>query len=247
MTTIATIADHVSHRSLAGRALRLPLRLIPKNIVVPVLGGINRGMRWITGAGPTNGCWLGTYEEDHAPALRMVVKPGMVAYDLGANAGFYTLALSRLVGESGRVFSFEPDAGSVQYLRRHIRLNKIKNVTVVQAAVSRSTGLVGFDGWALNQNSSYLVPSVSLDEFIGAGNPVPDFIKMDVEGAEVAALEGAQNLLSGARPTWLMATHSKDLTASCRQTLTRCGYRLTGFDCVSDAEKVGDFMAFASA
>ncbi len=110
MSIAATIAQRVSHRTVAGKAIRLPLRLIPNNMVVPVLGGINRGMRWVTGAGTTSGCWLGSYEEDHVGALRQVVRPGMIAYDVGANAGFYTLALSRIVGDAGRVFSFEPDA-----------------------------------------------------------------------------------------------------------------------------------------
>jgi FkbM family methyltransferase len=246
MSGLAAIADRVSHRTLAGRALRLPLRLVPRSAVVRVLGGINRGMRWVAGAGPTNACWLGNYEEDHTPALRQVVRPGMVAYDLGANAGFYTLALSKLVGDSGRVFSFEPDARSVSYLRRHIHLNKIENVTVVQAAISSSAQIVAFDGWTVIQKSTYLVPAVSLDEFIGAGNPVPDFIKMDIEGAEFAALEGAQDLLSRAQPTWLLATHSRELTESCKGFLRQRGYRFTGFDCLSDPGEVGDFMVLPS-
>jgi FkbM family methyltransferase len=245
MGMIARIAGQVSHRTLAGRVLRLPLRAIPDNLVVPVLGGINRGMRWITGAGTTSGCWLGSYEEDHAPALQQVVRPGMVAYDLGANAGFYTLALSRIVGASGRVFSFEPDARNAHFLRRHIDLNKLQNVTVVQAAVSNSTKLVAFTGWEVVQVSAYLVPAISLDEFIAAGNSAPDFVKMDIEGAEVDALEGARNLLSKVRPDFLMATHTRELTASCKATLVQSGYRLTGFDCVSNAGEGGDFMALA--
>ncbi|HEY2470443.1 MAG TPA: FkbM family methyltransferase [Terracidiphilus sp.] len=245
MSIVAKIAKGVSHRSFAGRAIRLPLRMMPNNVVVPVLGGFNRGMRWLTGAGTTSGCWLGTYEEDHFQALGKIVQPGMVAFDLGANAGFYTLALSRLVGDSGRVFAFEPDARCVYLLRRHIDLNKLRNVTIVQAAVSDSIGLVAFNGWELMQSSEYVVPSVSLDEFIGAGNPRPDFVKMDIEGAEVTALKGARNLLTNARTTWLMAPHSEELTVSCKTTFTQNGYRLRALDCVSDAPDAGDFMALA--
>ena len=162
MSIAATIAQRVSHRTVAGKAIRLPLRLIPNNMVVPVLGGINRGMRWVTGAGTTSGCWLGSYEEDHVGALRQVVRPGMIAYDVGANAGFYTLALSRIVGDAGRVFSFEPDARNAHLLRRHLDLNNIRNVTFVQAAVSSSVGLVAFSGWELIDTSAYLVPAISL-------------------------------------------------------------------------------------
>ena len=211
----------ISPFSFAGRAIRLPLRLVPRNVVVPVLGGINRGMRWITGAGTTNGCWIGNYEADHVKALRQLVPPGSIAYDLGANAGFYTLALSRLVGESGHVYCFEPEAGNAYLLRRHIELNRLRNVTFVQTAISDSTGMVGFDAplksasGEITSGGSYLIPSISLDEFIAAGNPAPSFIKMDIEGAEQMALEGAKNLLSKQRPAWLVATHTDELTASC--------------------------------
>lgn len=246
MGFLAKTALRVSPQSFAGKMLRMPLRAIPDDMVVRVLGGVNRGMRWIRGAGTTNGCWLGTYEEDHCRAIQQTVLPGMVAYDLGANAGYYTLALSRLVGDSGRVFSFEPDARNAYLLRRHIDLNNLRNVTVVQAAVSNSTGLVAFSGWKVIEESAYLVPSISLDEFIAAGNPAPGFVKMDIEGAEGAALQGAQAVLSRTRPNWLMATHTENLTASCKATLAQSGYRLTGFDCVSDPGNIGDFMALAS-
>lgn len=68
---------------------------------------------------------------------------------------------------------------------------------------------------------------------------------MDIEGAEVAALKGARSLVSKAQTTWLMATHSEELTASCKQTLTQNGYRLMALDGVSEAPEAGDFMAIA--
>jgi len=170
----------------------------------------------------------------------------MVAYDVGANAGFYTLALSRLVGPAGRVFEFEPDARSVCQLRHHLRLNKVENVTVVQAAIGSSAGLVAFDGWRVIRESAYVLPTISLDEFVAFGHPVPDFIKMDIEGGEAAALEGAKNLLCSAHPDWLLATHSAELMASCKTTLAQHGYRFTGFDCSSDPGSAADFVALLS-
>jgi hypothetical protein len=126
-------------------------------------------------------------------------------------------------------------------------LNKIENVTVVQIAISNSTGLVAFDGWKVIQSGAYVVPTISLDEFIAAGHPEPGFIKMDIEGAEAAALQGAQQLLDSAHPNWLMATHSAELSVSCKAALASYGYRFTGFDCVSDPGDAGDFMALCSA
>lgn len=246
MNMVGDIARRVSHQTVAGRAIRLPLRLIPRNLAIPIFGGINRGMWWVTGAGPTNACWIGSYEEGHFSALREIVRPGMIAYDVGANTGYYTLALSRLVGDAGRVYAFEPGARNSYFLSRHLELNRIRNVTIVQAVVGASIGLVPFTGWRIADRGAYLVPSISLDDFIVA-NPPPSFIKMDIEGAEGAALDGARTLLSRAQPAWLLATHSDELTASCRSVLAQSGYRFTAFDRVSDPGNSADFLALAGA
>jgi FkbM family methyltransferase len=218
----------LSPKSLLGRIARLPLSLVPHGIEMPVMGGINKGMRWITGTGPNRGCWLGTYEADHYPLLRELVKPGMVAYDLGANAGFFTLAFSRLVGKGGHVYAFEPEARNARDLQRNVAINHLANVTVVQAAVSESSGLVGFGGanatGKIGASNSYLVPAISLDEFVGAGNRMPDVVKMDIETAEVRALRGAHKVLA-CRIAWIMETHSAELRNECKAIMAHFGYR----------------------
>jgi len=84
----------VSHRlpeaSISGRLLRLPLKLLPPSMGVPVLARL--------------------------------VQPGMRAFDRGANAGFYSLAFSHLVGEHGRGWALEPFAENVVNVRRHVRI-----------------------------------------------------------------------------------------------------------------------------
>jgi FkbM family methyltransferase len=228
--------------------MRLPLLLVPNNQVIPIMSGINRGSRWVTGTGPNRACWLGSYEADHLAALPSIIKSGMVAYDVGANAGFYTLALSRMVGKTGHVFAFEPEAKNAQALRRHIELNKLENVTIVQVAISGGTGMVAFDASGSAKGrivdaGNYIVPSISLDKFIAEGNPAPDFIKMDIEGAEMNALSGAQVLFSNNRPTICLATHSDELRDGCSGLLRSHRYRLTALDGVNNP-KVGDFLAF---
>jgi FkbM family methyltransferase len=231
-------------KSFIGQVVRLPLRFVPNNRTVRVFGGINKGSRWITGSGPTHGCWLGNYEADHAIALPRIITPGSIAYDVGANVGFYTLALSRLVGESGHVFAFEPAARSVYFLRRHLELNNIGNVTVVQTAIADRTGLVSFDGWRVGTEKSYVVPTMSLDEFVAAGHPPPSFIKMDIEGVEKLALEGATSLLSKGNIAWLLATHSVELRIECRALMEQFGYHFERFDSPEDPGELGDFLAF---
>ena len=229
--------------SLLGRVIRLPLRFVPDNKVVRVLAGINKGALWITGSGTTHGCWIGNYEADHASALRRLVKPGAVAYDIGSHAGYYTLALSRLVGDTGRVFAFEPSAKSVYFLRRHLELNDCQNVTVVQSAIGRDTGLICFDGFRQTSKETYLIASMSLDQFTAAGFPSPSFIKMDIEGAEKHALEGAVKALSQIKATWMIATHSEDLRMQCRALMAMYGYHFEKFDSTEDPGSAPDFLA----
>jgi FkbM family methyltransferase len=236
-----------SHNTLAGRAIRLPLRLMPKHIVVRILSGPNRGMRWVRGAGITNACWLGNYEQDHLAALPRLVKPGMVVYDVGAHTGYYTLALSQLVGEEGHVYAFEPAARNVHYLREHVRLNGLRNVTVVQAAISDKAGMVGFEDIRITKGSQYLVPTMSLDEFIAAGHPLPQFLKMDIEGAEWPALHGATAILEKAEAVWMLATHSDQILTDCRARLAEHGYHFAAFDGVSDAGQSPDFLVLPNS
>jgi hypothetical protein len=87
----------ISNCTLLGKVLRLPLRLLPKGMVVPILTGPAKGQKWIVGSS-NHGCWLGTYELEKQAVLERFVKPGMTVYDIGAQAGFYSLFFSRLVG-----------------------------------------------------------------------------------------------------------------------------------------------------
>ena len=236
-----------SHTSALGRALRMPLRLLPRDVVVRIVSGPNRGMKWIRGAGITNACWVGNYEADHLAALPRLVKPGMIVYDVGAHTGYYTLALAQLVGEKGHVYAFEPEARNMYFLRRHVKLNALRNVTVVQAAVSDKTGLVGFENIHFAQGSQYLVPTMSLDEFAAAGHPLPTFLKMDIEGAEWPALHGASAILDKAEAAWMLATHSDQLRIDCRAKLASRGYRFTAFDCTTDPGNENDFLVLPAA
>ena len=204
----------VSHA--IGRLARLPLRAIPESTVVPILSGPSKGLRWTVGAG-RHGCWLGTYESHFARLIAKLVRPGMLAFDVGAHSGYFTLMLSRLVGETGKVISFEPSQRPSNDLRRNIELNNLSNVEVVEAAVSDRAGTAFFNDIVQaaapspRRITDYLghlsqkgrpVDVVRLDDY-----PVPDFVKMRIEGAEVSALEGAGQILSAQRTIWLVAFH----------------------------------------
>ncbi len=176
--------------------MRFPLHLIPKGAVLPVLQGKLRGAKWIAGSS-NHGCWLGSYEYEKQQLISRMIKPKTVAFDIGAHVGFYTLLFSKLVGSEGKVVAFEPFPPNLHYLRRHITLNHLSNVEVFQAAVSDATGITSFvqgpssSMGQIADRGDFEVKQVSIDELIDEGKlPAPNYMKIDIEGAEYKALLG---------------------------------------------------------
>lgn len=212
-----------------GKYLRLPLKLIPRESVIRVRTGPLKGTKWIAGSS-THGCWLGTYERDKQELFARLLRPGMTAYDIGANVGFYSLLSSRLVGPDGMVYAFEPVPRNLRYLREHVRLDGAENVRVVECAVGESVGVLSFDEshdphtGRLAESGRLKVPVKNLDSL---DTRPPDLIKMDIEGAEGAALRGAVETLKSHRPTILLATHGETVKGECLSLLTSLGYSVS--------------------
>ncbi len=230
----------VSVQGSLGKVLRLPLRAIPDHMEMRVLMGPLRGKRWIKGSS-IHRCWFGTYEYAKQKAFKMEIKPGDVIYDLGANVGFYSLLASTLAGPTGQVFSFEPAPDNVKYLRAHIELNAVKNVSVFDAAVGRTAGLASFDrgtdGFTgrlegeVGRQGELLVRTVALDDLVQAGEIAPpDVIKCDIEGGEYDALVGASAILAKYAPIVFLASHGAEVHQSCCELLSSLGYGLTSLD-----------------
>lgn len=202
-------------------------------MVLPIMQGRLRGYKWIAGSS-NHGCWLGSYEYAKQHLVVQTVLPGKVVFDVGAHVGFYVLLFSELVGDSGQVVAFEPFPPNVAYLKKHLALNRCTNVTIVEAAVADRSGTAYF-AEAASSSMGHLaaygqrqVPQVSLDEWISAGRlPVPDYLKIDIEGAELLALQGAQSTLMRYCPTIFLATHGAELHARCCSLLQEFGYVLT--------------------
>jgi len=141
--------------------------------------------------------------------LRKSLRPGDVFVDAGANLGIYTVLASRLVGAAGRVISIEMMPDTADRLDAHIRLNMLSNVTVVRKALSNEAGQVvvatveeGKYGQATiatdvsryGLGKEVQVTTTTLDEVTGGVEHVR-LMKIDLEGAEFAALQGAKDLL----------------------------------------------------
>lgn len=217
---------------LTGKLLRLPLGLLPGDMVLPVMQGPIRGKKWIIGSG-NHGCWLGSYEAEKVKAFTDALRGKRVVYDLGANVGYYSVIASVLLSRMGHVIAFEPDVRNVSFFRRHLSLNDIKNVQIVDAAVSDQSGTAAFrqepsrSMGRLSDDGGVAVRTVALDDFIRESRaPVPDVMKIDVEGAEMHVLRGAERTLSELQPLIFLATHSAKLQQESRAFLSSLGYTL---------------------
>ncbi|HOI57293.1 MAG: FkbM family methyltransferase, partial [Methanoculleus sp.] len=173
--------------------------------------GVLHGKRWqFTSSIPS--CALGTYEQHIAAVLQDRLKEGMVFFDIGANVGYYTLFASTLVGDDGRVVAFEPEPENMRLLIEHTRINRSTNVLPVQKALSDAPGILRFDGTAhtmcrLSDGGNIEVECTTLDAFIQESGVPPEILKMDIEGAEVRALHGADACLSEIRPEIILSIH----------------------------------------
>jgi FkbM family methyltransferase len=226
----------ISNTSLIGRLLRLPLRLIPRQTVVPILQGPLRGKKWIVGSG-NHGYWLGSYELGKRALFVKTIPPGGVVYDLGANVGYYTLLSAVLAGPRGRVFAFEPLPRNLEFLRRHLSLNRIDNATVIEAAVTDRGGTVRFEEDAstskgrIGAQGTLEVRCVALDELVARERmPRPDLLKIDIEGGELLALQGARRILTESHPVIFLSTHSGKVHKECLAFLESLGYRIVPID-----------------
>ena len=221
---------------LVGRLLRAPLRLIPRTAVFPIIQGPVHGTKWIVGSG-NHGYWLGWYESDKVRKFAAAISGTRVVYDVGANVGYYSVLASKALGRTGHVIAFEPDPQNIAFLRRHLEMNGIENVQVVEAAVSDHCGEAMFQQepsrymGGLSQSGTLPVRTLSVDELIRSDAfPSPDVIKIDVEGAEQQVLSGAEQTLRSRHPFVFVATHTTALHSECCQFLNSLGYKLEAID-----------------
>ena len=199
--------------------------------------------------GPAQGLWLhlnprtgNTYfegggEPEVQEALQQHLRPGMTFYDIGANIGFFTLLAARLVGKEGRVAAFEADPEIARRLREHVSRNALGWIAVEEKAMWSESSIVFFERIDLatspDRGLGHVVPegavdtirvsAVSLDDYTKT-QPPPDFLKCDVEGAEVEVFRGAQRLLREKRPGIICEMHSEENHGVLVEELSRLGY-----------------------
>jgi FkbM family methyltransferase len=153
-----------------------------------------------------------TWNRDEYNAFRAAVTPGSTIVEAGSNVGAYTVLFGQWVGSGGQVFAFEPDPSAYEGLRRHVEINRLGDrVTPIAAAISDGSEKVlrlvlgessGISRMAHGEDASAPnvtdVPALSIDAFCAERGITPTVIKIDVEGAELAALRGARKTIAAA-------------------------------------------------
>lgn len=161
--------------------------------------------------------FLGEYEKAELLTLNTFLKKGNTILDIGANIGLYSLYASKIVGEQGRIISFEPFKQNYHSFSNNIALNNFINIQLEKKAVGIENGSIKLyynqDEQNLGMVSTQFVENaiceevsvISIDEYIEENkiNQV-DFIKIDIEGHEFKALQGMRNTLLKYKPTILI-------------------------------------------
>lgn len=153
----------------------------------------------------------GYYEPETVTLVEQLLTPGMIFVDAGAHCGQYTLVAARQVGPAGQVHSFEPDPQTFAILQKNIAMNKLGNVHANQIALAGRVATLDFflgnehnygaNSLAenvFNSNRTIKVSTRPLDDYLRERRiEQVDLLKIDVEGAELAVLQGSRVLLSG--------------------------------------------------
>jgi FkbM family methyltransferase len=199
---------------------------------------------------PYSAYWrLGGHEPEMVVALQMAGDlRGKAIWDLGAHFGIYTLSFSRLAGNAGQVVALEPDAASFARLSLHVRMNRLSNVSMFNAAASETSGEsfivlssgpggttshLLYEGEFLSESSIVQrINQVRADDLVADGKiRCPDFVKLDVEGHGGNAVAGAVESIGRSRPLIVASMHSPQEIEGIRATLEPLGY---------GAEKLGN-------
>lgn len=184
--------------------------------------------------------FLNEYEEKEIRFLEKFLQKGDTFIDVGANIGLFSLVASKQIGETGKVFAFEPIQKNFNHLIQHIQLNNLTNIQYEKLAVSNKQGEIELylneqdsdsgtaTAFAEVFTSAERAITIPLDDyFVGKESVIVKLIKMDIEGGEYLALQGMSKLLKRDKPTLLIeinedAPYDKTLLYSLLQNIGYC-------------------------
>jgi FkbM family methyltransferase len=178
----------------------------------------------------------GEFSHLEMEVLKQLCQPGHIVIEVGANIGAHTVGLAKHIGDTGRLFAFEPQRIVFQTLCANIALNNLINVECYWAALSEEKGSItvpeinprqafNFGGVTLLQNKAGLnIPTFKLDEFIGL--PHLQLIKIDVEGMESNVLKGGTELIKKFKPILYVENDRIDKSEALMRLINHLGYNM---------------------
>jgi FkbM family methyltransferase len=168
----------------------------------------------------------GTYERHFTELAKTVVNQKDYVIDMGANLGYHTLTLAKLVGNEGRVFAFEPQRITFQQLNCNVILNRLGNVYTFNAALGESESFAHIelaDYYKVVEGSFATNIGNTSINLTGDGDKIPvmtvdslnlprlNFIKIDIQGSELSALMGAKNTIMKYKPVMIVEIEGHQL------------------------------------
>jgi FkbM family methyltransferase len=244
----------------------------------PIVFEDGRGLRYVLHPDENARAYLehdGNYEVAETRFCERILCEGWTVFDVGAHIGLYTLLFAQRVGKEGHVHAFEPEPENFGRLRANLALNNIETVRLVRAAAAAESGTAtlhvfrpGLGAWhslgrptlpdpfvhgqTVEPTAEMQVPTVTLDEYCAhSGVERIDLLKLDVEGAEVDVLRGAEELLGDGRIGTILFEVSLPQSAALRhapgdvfELLAAVGYE--SFD-IADDGALGPKVELAEA
>lgn len=237
------------------------LRNLPgtQDTLLSIQGGPLKGLQFNLNIGTEY--LLGSYELDSLELILDKIGPNDVVYDLGANAGYYAMAMAQKTKQ--KIYAFEPMPVNIERLKKHLNVNSVGNVEIKAMAISDHSGEIEFSNVASLVGNTYVqssphfeetsntfkVPTNSIDNLVFGNEKLkpPNIIKIDVEGAEFDVLKGAERTIKEFRPILLLATHDVHLPGvkkDCLEFLDKMKYKVTPTDVAKSVKQLEDFIAF---
>jgi FkbM family methyltransferase len=182
---------------------------------------------------------LGTYERHVMREFRRHLRPGDVAYDIGAHVGYCTHVMAKYVGPTGAVVAVEADPANCVLLRANVGVNRLGAVRIVETAVSDTVGTIEFATFAAwssvgriargdtpDDANIVTVSVTTLDDLAGQGKEGPPrLIKIDVEGDEASVIRGALGVLEQFGPVVVVEARLGSTFDEIRDIVANVGYR----------------------
>lgn len=158
------------------------------------------------------------FESETLKRYSELIKKGDTILDIGANVGVFSLLGSKIVGETGKIYAFEPSKNTFDALSENIQLNNIKNIYPQRLALSNTEGVI-YLGTVENDALNFIdknnvtgeaVDMLPLDKWLTINNlSKVNFIKIDIEGAELLCFKGATEMLKNTPPIIIMECNEK--------------------------------------